>query len=268
MENVRVYGIGPFRMAVVHGGPGAGGEMAPVARELASSWSVLEPIQTATTLEGQVDELRTVLVSKGNIPVIVIGYSWGAWLGFMLAAKHPTVVKKLILVGSGPYETKYVSVLQETRLGRLTEKERAEFQLLIHHLNDAGAENKDAQLARLGALAAKADNYDPIVDEEKGADLTGPRGDIFQGVWASAAKMRETGELLELAEDIRCPVVAIHGDYDPHPAEGVKVPLSGVLKDFRFILIEKCGHTPWIERQGREKFYRILREEVAKGMMP
>lgn len=52
MENLRIYGQSPFTLAVIHGGPGAGGEMAPVARELASARGVLEPIQTATSLEG------------------------------------------------------------------------------------------------------------------------------------------------------------------------------------------------------------------------
>lgn len=264
-KNSRVYGEPPFRIAVLHGGPGAGGEMAPVARELASNWSILEPIQTATSLEGQIKELRTVLKGKASLPVSVIGHSWGAWLGFILAARYPTLVKKLILVSSGPYETKYLTMLQESRFARLTQKERAEFQSLVTDLSRAESEYKDEQLARLGALASKADNYDPLVDAKEGADLVGPRGDIFQRVWASAAKMRETGELLELAEDIRCPVVAIHGDYDPHPAEGVEAPLSRALEDFRFVLIENCGHTPWIERQAREKFYTILREVVGEA---
>jgi len=57
-------------------------------------------------------------------------------------------------------------------------------------------------------------------------------------------------------------VVALHGDYDPHPAEGVQKPLAATLKNFRFILLEKCGHKPWIERQSRDKFYAILKEEL------
>jgi pimeloyl-ACP methyl ester carboxylesterase len=51
-----------------------------------------------------------------------------------------------------------------------------------------------------------------------------------------------------MGKNIECPVVAIHGDYDPHPADGVRIPLSNVLKDFRFILLGKCGHVPWFER--------------------
>jgi len=65
-----------------------------------------------------------------------------------------------------------------------------------------------------------------------------------------------------MAKAIRCPVVAIHGDWDPHPAEGVNDPLTKVLPDFRFVLLEKCGHRPWIERNAAETFYKVLVEEI------
>lgn len=74
--------------------------------------------------------------------------------------------------------------------------------------------------------------------------------------------MRASGELLELGRRIACPVVAIHGDYDPHPARGVEGPLSKVLRDFHFILLRNCGHAPWIERQAKEEFYTVLREAI------
>jgi hypothetical protein len=60
MKNQRVYGKAPYRVAVIHGGPGAPGEMAPVARELSVMRGVLEPLQIMTTIEGQVEELATV----------------------------------------------------------------------------------------------------------------------------------------------------------------------------------------------------------------
>ena len=81
-------------------------------------------------------------------------------------------------------------------------------------------------------------------------------------MWKDAAELRSSGKLLELGKQIECPVVAIHGDYDPHPTEGVWKPLSAVLNSFRFILLENCGHMPWIERQARDKFYKILKEEL------
>jgi pimeloyl-ACP methyl ester carboxylesterase len=170
VKNLRTYGKAPFDVAVVHGGPGAGGEMAPV--------------------------------------------------------------------------------------------ERTEFESVVRALGDPATEGKDTLLARLGVLAAKTDEYDPITDESDESDRVGSQGDIFQSVWKDAAELRRNGELLELGKLIKCPVVAIHGDYDPHPAAGVQEPLSAVLESFRFILLKNCGHMPWIERQARDRFYGILKEEL------
>lgn len=36
-----------------------------------------------------------------------------------------------------------------------------------------------------------------------------------------ANEIRRNGRLLSYARDIRCPITAIHGDYDPHPAKGL-----------------------------------------------
>lgn len=262
--NLRRYGKAPFAIVVVHGGPGAGGEMAPVARELASTWGVLEPIQTATSLEGQVEELRMVLEKHGDLPVTLIGFSWGAWLSFIVAAHYPAIIKKLVLVGSGPYEEKYAARLQETRLNRLSEEGRTEYEFIIRTLSDPATEDKDRLFVRLGALASKTDEYDPIIDRSDESDAVGSKGDVFQGVWRDAAELRKSGELLELGKQIKCPVVAIHGDYDPHPAEGVQKPLSAILENFRFILLKNCGHKPWVERQARDRFYAILKEELSK----
>jgi len=73
-----MYGSPPFSVALIHGGPGAPGEMAPVARELSSDIGVLEPLQSEKTIDGQVEELREVLETDAKLPVILVGYSWGA----------------------------------------------------------------------------------------------------------------------------------------------------------------------------------------------
>ena len=236
--------------------------MAPVARELSDSQGILEPIQTAVSLQGQVDELRDLLRRHAQQPVTLIGYSWGAWLSYLLAAYHPALVCKLILVSSGPFEPQYVKALTETRLSRLSPAEQVEWQQVIAQLQDPTTPDKDTALARLGALASKTDAYDPLPHEPVEEDHVGPRGEIFQNVWHIAAQMREDGSLLKLAHQIRCPVVAIHGNYDPHPSEGVERPLHAIIPDFQFVLLKHCGHTPWLERQARDRFYEALREAL------
>lgn len=260
LENPRRYGAAPFGVAVIHGGPGAPGSVAPVARELSRDWGVLEPLQTVDSLHGQVDELRGLLEEHASLPVALIGHSWGAMLSFILAARHPALVRKLILVSSGVYEARYATHITETCLSRLSEAERQEAIALMEAVDDPSLQDGDTLLARLGDLLTKADTYDPITLETERLVV---QLQIQQRVWADAERMRETGELLALGRHIACPVVAIHGDYDSHPPEGVRDTLAPVLKDFRFILLERCGHEPWTERYARDIFYQILRQELA-----
>ena len=259
MESIRKYGQKPFNIAVLHGGPGAAGEMAPLARELAGVRGVLEPLQTAATLEGQVQELRAALEENGSLPVSLIGFSWGATLGYILAARYPALAKKLILISGGPFEEKYAAGIMKTRLSRLDRRARREVASLIVALENSATPDKNALFARLGRLMTEADTYDPLCQD---SEILESRYDIYKGVWPQAAKLRRSDRLLELGERIRCPVVAIHGDYDSHTAAGVKELLGRVLKDFRFILLAKCGHYPWRERQARDEFYSVLRKEV------
>ena len=98
MDNLRKYGNSPFTVAAIHGGPGAPGEMAAVARELSSFLGALEPLQTEASVDGQVEELRGILDEYGTLPLTLIGLSWGAWLSIILAARYPKFVEKLILI--------------------------------------------------------------------------------------------------------------------------------------------------------------------------
>ncbi|MDH4211889.1 MAG: alpha/beta hydrolase [candidate division WOR-3 bacterium] len=258
MENLRRYGVKPYRVAVIHGGPGAPGEMAPLARELAPTMGVIEPFQTADTVEKQVEELKTILERNADIPVTLVGYSWGAWLGFIVAARYPSVVRRLILVSSGPFEETYSRGIMKARLDRLGDEEKREVLSLIESFDDSGSGNMNKKMERFGQLISKADSYDPLPHPDEIIEV---RFHIFQCVWKDAEELRRSGALLRLGKNIQCPVVAIHGTYDPHPAEGVQKPLSRVLKDFRFVLLQNCGHTPWLERQAKAKFYEVLKGE-------
>ena len=260
MRNLRKYGTAPYRVAVIHGGPGAPGQMAPVARELCAERGVLEPLQTASSLEGQVQELKEVLSEHGDLPVTLIGSSWGAMLSFIFAARYPVYVNKIILVGSGPYEDKYATDIMKTRLSRLSAADKLEVHAIMEALGDPETPEKNALMARFGALLTKkSDAYNPLSFESEVLECD---YHIHSNVWQAAHNLRKSGKLLELGHDIQCPVVAVHGDYDPHPAEGVQKPLASILRDFKFILLKNCGHIPWIEKEARDRFYDILKAEL------
>jgi pimeloyl-ACP methyl ester carboxylesterase len=259
MKPVRKWGHGPYSLAVIHGGPGAPGEVAPVARELSAFGGVIEPFQTGTTLDSQVQELRAVLEQEAQVPVTLIGFSWGAFLSWMTAARFPLLVRKLVLVSSPPFEESYAGSIIRTRLDRLKPAERTEAMDLIAKMNDPATGDKDTVLARLAIILSRADAYDPapVMDEAFHTQYQ-----IFRGVWDEACELRRNGVLTRMAHAIRCPVVAIHGDYDPHPADGVNEPLLRECGDFRFILLKKCGHRPWVERNASDAFYEALVREI------
>jgi len=302
LQNLRKYGDPPYRAVVVHGGPGAIGSMAPIAKELSSVAGILEPLLTSKTINGQLEELLAIIKNFADIPVILAGHSWGAWLIYIFAAYHPQMVKKIILIGSGPFKEEYSRRITEARLARLDEQQRkrlssfhkalsdpgvknnklykelrnsgegnkmlpnalndhSEDKMLPNALNDPEERNKNQIFTNLGKFLSEADSFNQIPD--KGSDYEA-RFDIYQSVWAEAKELRNSGKLIKLGKKISCPVIAIHGDYDPHPHEGVEKPLSAVVIDFRMILLINCGHEPWLEKLAKERFYEILKEELNK----
>lgn len=248
MRNLRKYGFEPYEIAVIHGGPGVAGELAPVAIHLSKHHGVLEPLQTRSSFEAQLEELKTVLEESAQLPLVLIGYSYGSLLSFVFTGLYPHFVKKLILLSSSVFEDQYATEIMNTRLKRMKEKERTEAEALLEKFNDPHVKNKDDIFSQLGELISQADSYNPLPFEN---EFLQESYEIYSKVQKEAHALRTSGKLLDYGQTIRCPVVAIHGDYDPHPQTGVQVPLSRTLNDFKFILLEKCGHHPWLERPGK-----------------
>ncbi len=259
MDNPRIYGERPVKVILVHGGPGAAGELAPVAKELSRARGVMEPLQTANTVAGQIEELKSLIESHAAPPVVLVGYSWGAWLSYILAARYPELVCRLVLISSGPFQDRYVHAIQATRISRLGDSEREEMVALMLVIEGRAAGDPEKAFHRFSELLTRTDAFDLLPEDEWEITLD---PNIFREVWAEASGMRTNGELLKLGATVECRVVALHGEHDPHPAEGVKEPLLGVLKDFKLVLLKKCGHRPWVEREAREDFFRALEAEL------
>ncbi len=262
MINPRMYGEGPYSVAAVHGGPGAPGSIAPIARELATICGVLEPLQTNCTLDGQVEELKGILEQYGNLPVILIGWSHGAGLSTLLTARYPGMVRKLVLIGTTPFDAKYQDQIIRDRLLRLNEEERVDFFTLAEIILNPEKENRNEAMARLFRLLARTESYEILSYPEVVVEY---QPDINLSVGQEWRTLLDSNELLKILPDIKCPVIAIHGDHDVNPAEAVRNQFSQVIKDFTFILLDKCGHTPWHEKYAIDKFYVILKEEILEN---
>ncbi len=259
MLEFRKYGPAPYSVVLLHGGPGAPGMMKSLAEILSPDFGIIEPMQSEKTIMRQVEELKTILNREGDPPFVIIGHSWGAWLGYIFAAKELLELKKLILVGSGPFQEKYIEKMVKTRAERLTEKE-AEAVEELKDLLQKNPGNKEV-FARFGEIMSKVDSYDPITLESSILEF---QPEVFASIMGEINKLRRSGMLLNLGRKINCPVTAIHGEYDPHPYQGVKEPLTDVVADFSFFLLENCGHTPWKEKKAGEQFLQILFKQIKK----
>lgn len=254
-KNNHRYGNDDIDVVLVHGGPGAAGELAPLATLLATlGYGVLEPWQTATTVEGQIAELHTTLKAL-TTPIYLMGWSWGAWLALLVAARYPDHIRRLVLIGSGPFEAQYAKSIQPTRRARLSVEDNAALPQLLAAMDDP------AHLSQVLEIFDKCDTFNRDASPQPQVEFNQK---IHENVWAEAARLRQEGALVDALERLRCRVTAIHGDHDPHPADGVRVPLEHARPDAAFHLFEQCGHKPWQEVHAKKGFLTLLQEIMPK----
>lgn len=257
--NLRKYGEKPYKIAIVHGGPGAAGSVKLICEELSEICGILEPLQTEMSVDGQLHELKKVLEENTDEPIILIGHSWGAMLIYMFAAKYNRLVKKIILVSSGSIEEKYYEDLCKNRESRLTLEEKYELNRLRQFFINPSDQDMNKIFAKFGALMEKLDSYEPIeIDNDESLYSY----EIFTKVWSEAHALRKSGLMYKMGKDIKCEVVAIHGDYDSHPSVGIQASLEKIISNFKFYELKKCGHSPWTEVHARDEFYKILKTQI------
>jgi len=55
---------------------------------LSNDCGILEPLQTKDSLQGQLEELKKTLDQHADLPVTLIGHSWGAILGYLFIERQ------------------------------------------------------------------------------------------------------------------------------------------------------------------------------------
>lgn len=260
-ETVRKYGEPPYKIAVLHGGPGAPGYMAAVARELSKNRGVLEPLQTRDSVAGQIDELIEQLTEHTGLPVTLIGSSWGAVLALLTAARKGVELEKLILIGSAVFDAESSARIEGIRLSRLSDEKRQRLEEIKSELNNPDNKEKARTAEEWGDIFFHTDVYDPVITDLEVIEV---QYELNSKVWNEFKVLRDRPGYLESEfSKIDIPAVVIHGDYDPHPIEGIRPFLEKCIKDIKFYMLPKCGHYPWIERHARKRFFEILENELS-----
>ncbi|MBQ7774610.1 MAG: alpha/beta hydrolase [Lachnospiraceae bacterium] len=249
---VRLYGKAPYKIVLVHGGPGAIGSLKGFAQELneLSQIGVMEAIQSKYSIAELIEELYNQIMDNCWDKVSLVGHSWGAWLVALFAEKYPELVAHVILVGSGPLEDKYVAEIGKRRLENLSEEDSAIFKRLVNN------QATDADMEKIPKVFEKSDNYCLENRELHRADKID--SEMHNSIWGEAAKLRTNGELLKAFKQIKSNIVLIQGENDPHPVRGLTIPLKENAIGCETYILEKCGHSPFMEKYAKESFYKIL----------
>ena len=262
---VRFYGkSGPW-VVLLHGGPGAPGEMAPVARRLGHRFRVLEPFEHTSgdvplTVARHVADLAEVLrepLREG--PVRLVGFSWGAMLALAYAARRPGDVDRLVLIGCGTFDRRSREAYVARMAQRMSADDRRRIQSIEARLAvETHRGRRNALFAELGSVYARVQSFEPLAissEETLPCDEAG-----FRETWEDALSLQERGVQPAEFTRIRAPVVMIHGDEDPHPGPLIHESLARFIPDVAYRELPRCGHKPWIEREARDGFFELLTE--------
>lgn len=259
---VRQYGSNGAFVIVLHGGPAAPGYMKPVAKELAHHFRILEPFQRDSSDEPlnvarHIQDLRDVITHycPGEKPLLV-GHSWGAMLALMFAALHPDTPKAIVMIGSGTFDTASRKQTEELRQQRVDEAFRQRLELLEAKFPDPGI-----RLAVRGGMYQQLDSVNLIRFEP---ELQKCDAAAHQQTWDDAVRLQNEGVYPQAFTSIRCPVLMLHGDADPHPGLMIRDSLKPWLPQLEYLSWPHCGHYPWLEKAAHEDFYQTLTDWLQK----
>jgi len=245
INKINKYGVSPFKVVLVHGGPGYGAYLKPVCEKIITKfkYGVLEPEQSKNTVDDQIEELKNQIESLIEVPITLVGHSWGAWLSFMFTAKYPDLVSNLVLVSCPAFLKLFDDNRFERRFRNLNSKE-------VEELKNSSSDE------RIEELVQKSEYYNPSKMLDK--NEIGFNEDIFKPVNKQAYSLRDSEKMINSGTTIQCPIVVIHGDNDPRAPDGVILPLKGVVKKVDSYIIKNCGHFPWLEKEAESEFYDVL----------
>ncbi len=229
MQSLRVrhYGSTGPHVIVVHGGPGAPGHMAPVARGLMNSFQVMEPFQRGSgnvrlTVAQHVADLHELVDGHA-----LVGSSWGAMLALAYAAAHPQAAGPLVLIGCGTFDNVARASYQATLERRMSQNESL---------------------------------YDYDTEEPEPSEFDER---AHQETWDDMLECQVSGLYPAAFAAIRSPVLMLHGIYDPHPGRMIRDSLLPFVPHLHYREWERCGHYPWLERAVRADFFATLRTWLA-----
>ena len=256
-----------FPVVLVHGGPGVGDYLGPVAGVIDDLTPVRRYDQRGTggshwegehTIARHIADLVSLLDAWGHDRVVLVGHSFGTDIAGYFLLAHPERVAGLVQIAGpflGSWREAYSSAQrarltdeQQARLGELdavaarTEAEEIEF-LTLKWVTDHADRNRAWEWARASARTLRPINY-PMNSQLNAAKKVDPL----------ESHLDELRELLPPGATI------IGGAGDSRPADALR--RLGARLDCEVVIIPGAGHFPWLEAP--DQFAAVFRTAVGR----
>jgi pimeloyl-ACP methyl ester carboxylesterase len=156
----------------------------------------------------------------------------------------------LALIGCGTFDPASRARMKALIAGRSDDAIRRRFAEI------EAVADPDERLRLRAAALQPIYAFDPVTSDleiaacdARGHDETG----------ADAMRLQAEGVHPRAFAAIRCPVLMLHGAFDPHPGAMIRASLLPHLPQLEYCEWDRCGHDPWNERAVREEFFARLR---------
>jgi len=261
---VRRYGQAGALVLVLHGGPAAVGDVAPIAQELSKFFRAVEPWQRGSgsvplTVARHVADLHELATDLGgDSPLAIVGHSWGAMLALCYAAEYPSNAGPIVLVGCGTFDQAARNLMQATLVDRMDDDLREQLRRISSEFADPA--DRFIRAFKLTRHLFDFDPINPYPDKEESEPF-----DIkaHEETWNDMAALQADGIYPSAFGVIESPVLMLHGQFDPHPGNTIRDSLLPHLPQLEYHEWERCGHSPWTEKSARELFFSVICEWLA-----
>jgi len=173
-------------------------------------------------------------------------------LALVFASRYPNRVSAVVLIGCGTFDERARARLQETLEQRTTPELRAQLAGIEARFPDEAQRFLEAH-----RLSDAIYTFSRAVDADATIEHFDTQGHLES--WSDMLRLQASGAVPAGFASIDCPVLMLHGTYDPHPGAMIRDTLKTYLPQLEYHEFEKCGHSPWVEEHARDRFLTTAR---------
>ncbi len=245
-------------VVVIHGGPGLDHSyLLPQMNVLAHGHELIYYDQRASgestgsvdsvsiTPARFVDDLETLRKALGLEKMNLLGHSWGGLVAMEYAMRYPQRTKSLVLLNSVGANSDFMAPFVKTRIARTTHDDSVAMASLQSSPGFASA-NPEI-MSRFTRIIFKTYFFDRRLADSLTLTFNQNTASHFFPIFGLMGKFLNRYDISDQLATIPCSTFVVSGDVDPIPPE-VGENIAQRIKNSRYLLIDHCGHFPYIER--------------------